>query len=66
MERTPGSLRAAADHAWPCECLDEPTVTPKSSLCTLCSGCSGEGFRLLPDTESESLDSEGEATDLCD
>lgn len=46
-------LVAAVDRAWPCDCLDEPAVLPRSSLCTFC--------RLPPDTESE-----GEAVDRWD
>lgn len=47
------TLVAAADRPWPCDCLDEPAVPPRWSLCTFC--------RLPPDTESE-----GEAVDRWD
>lgn len=40
-----------ADRTWPCDCLEEPAPG---------------GFRLLPDTESESVDREGEAVVLWD
>lgn len=48
---------AAVDRAWPCDCLDEPAVTPESSLRSLWSECC---------TESESVDREGEAALLWD
>lgn len=47
------TLRAAADRAWPCGCLEEPAALPTLFLCAFC--------RLLLGTESD-----GEAVDRLD
>lgn len=41
---------------WPWDCLDWPVITPESSLLALRSA-----FKLLPGTESGSMESEGVA-----